>query len=48
MLPDADAERYPGTPRSLSEGAVRPALERLVADGLMGAWGITGIGCPMP
>jgi len=34
------------TPRSQFEDAVRPALERLVADGLAGAWGITGIGHP--
>ncbi|MGE3411760.1 MAG: aldo/keto reductase [Dehalococcoidia bacterium] len=36
----------PGTPLSLFDGAVRPAFERLVADGRVGAWGITGIGSP--
>lgn len=46
LLPDADAERYTGTPRALFEGSVRPALERLVAEGSIGAWGITGIGVP--
>jgi aryl-alcohol dehydrogenase-like predicted oxidoreductase len=34
------------TPRSLFVEAVRPALERLVAEGHTGAWGITGIGVP--
>ena len=46
IVADADAERYAGTPRSFFEGSVRPALEGLVADGLIGAWGITGIGVP--
>ena len=46
LVRDADAERYPGTPRSLFVNAVRPALEALVAEGLIGAWGITGIGVP--
>ncbi len=35
-----------GTPLSLFDAAVRPAFERLVADGRIGAWGITGIGSP--
>jgi len=30
----------------LYESHVRPAMERLVADGLIGAWGLTGIGHP--
>jgi aryl-alcohol dehydrogenase-like predicted oxidoreductase len=34
------------TPRRLFIEAVRPAFEALVADGLIGAWGITGIGEP--
>ena len=46
LVRDADAERYPGTSRSLFVDAVRPALDSLVADGLTGAWGITGIGVP--
>ena len=46
LVRDADAERLPGTPRALFESAVRPVLERLVGDGLIGAWGITGIGVP--
>ncbi len=46
LVRDADAERYPGTPRSLFVSAVLPALEGLVTDGLIGAWGITGIGVP--
>jgi aryl-alcohol dehydrogenase-like predicted oxidoreductase len=35
-----------GTPVSLFREAVRPAFERLVATGRVGAWGITGIGRP--
>ena len=46
LVADADAERYAGTPLTLFEEAVRPALEELVAEGLTGAWGITGIGVP--
>ena len=46
IVPDDTADRYAGTPRSLFFEAVRPALERLVASGRVGAWGITGIGVP--
>ena len=46
LVADADAERYAGTPLTLFEEAVRPALEGLVSEGLAGAWGITGIGVP--
>ena len=46
LVADADADRYAGTPLTLFEEAVRPALEGLVAEGLAGAWGITGIGVP--
>lgn len=35
-----------GTPRSLFTEAVVPAFERLVAEGRVGAWGITAIGVP--
>lgn len=35
-----------GTPLSLFNDAVRPAFERLIADGRIGAWGITAIGPP--
>ena len=34
------------TPRSLFVDAVRPAFERLVAEGRIGAWGITGMAVP--
>ncbi|MDA1001868.1 MAG: aldo/keto reductase [Chloroflexi bacterium] len=34
------------TPRSLFVEAVRPAFERLVAEGRVGAWALTGIGVP--
>ena len=46
LVGDADAGHYEGTPLTLFEEAVRPALEGLVAEGLAGAWGITGIGVP--
>ena len=49
LVADADADRadhYMGTPLTLFEEAVRPALEGLVSEGLAGAWGITGIGVP--
>lgn len=44
IVPDASAAR--GTPRRLFVEAVRPALEGLVAQGRIGAWGISGIGVP--
>jgi aryl-alcohol dehydrogenase-like predicted oxidoreductase len=45
LVPDAaDGERR--TPLGLFDDWVRPALERLVAQGRIGAWGITGIGRP--
>jgi diketogulonate reductase-like aldo/keto reductase len=34
------------TPLALFDDAVRPALERLVSEGRIGAWGITGVGVP--
>ncbi len=46
VIPDEVANRYEGTPRNLFIEAVRPAFERLVARGRIGAWGITGIGVP--
>ena len=46
IIPDDTAGRYDGTPRDLFTEAVRPAFERLVARGRIGAWGITGIGVP--
>ncbi len=46
IVPDDKADRYLGTPHSLFIEAVRPAFERLVASGRVGAWGITGIGVP--
>ena len=36
----------PGSPRALVEEAIVPTFERLVADGRIGAWGLTGIGVP--
>ena len=49
LVADAGADRadhYLGTPLTLFEEAVRPALKGLVSEGLAGAWGITGIGVP--
>lgn len=43
---EESAAGVPGTPLSLFNEAVRPALEHLVAAGRIGAWGITGIGTP--
>jgi aryl-alcohol dehydrogenase-like predicted oxidoreductase len=39
-----DTERF--TPLPLFIDVVRPAFEKLVKDGLIGAWGLTGIGHP--
>jgi aryl-alcohol dehydrogenase-like predicted oxidoreductase len=39
-----DTERF--TPLPLFIDVVRPAFEKLVQDGLIGAWGLTGIGHP--
>ena len=39
-----DTERF--TPLPLFIDVVRPAFEKLVMDGLIGAWGLTGIGHP--
>lgn len=46
LIPDAAADRYQGTPRSLFTEWVRPAFQQLVSQGRVGAWGITGIGVP--
>ncbi len=43
-----DDQETPGTPSRLFADSVRPALERLVLSGRIGAWGITGIGVPDP
>jgi aryl-alcohol dehydrogenase-like predicted oxidoreductase len=44
IVPDAMAGE--GTPRRLFVEAVRPAFERLIARGRIGAWGISAIGVP--
>ena len=46
IIPDDTAEHYRGTPGTLFIETVRPAFERLVAQGRVGAWGISGIGEP--
>ena len=48
IIPDDAVGRYQGTSRGLFVEAVRPAFERLRADGRIGSWGITGIGVPHP
>ena len=44
IVPDGFEGR--GTPRSLFAEAVRPAFEAMVADGTIGAWGVSGVGVP--
>ena len=47
LIVDEDAEgATTRTSRSLFREAVIPAFERLKGEGLIGAWGITGIGVP--
>jgi aryl-alcohol dehydrogenase-like predicted oxidoreductase len=46
IVPDTSGGRAQGTPYSLFIEVVRPTLERLVAQGRIGAWGIYGIGVP--
>ncbi len=44
IVPDGFGGR--GTPRRLFVEAVRPAFEALAAEGLIGAWGVSGVGVP--
>ncbi len=46
ILPDESGGEARGTPRGLFIEAVRPAFEAMVADGRIGAWGVSGIGVP--
>lgn len=46
LVPTEAAGDRGGTPRSLFVEAVRPAFERLVAQGRIGAWAITGVAAP--
>jgi aryl-alcohol dehydrogenase-like predicted oxidoreductase len=46
IIPDEALGRYQGTTQSLFNEWVRPAFQRLVSQGRVGAWGITGIGVP--
>ena len=46
IIPDDALGRYQGTTQSLFDEWVRPAFQRLVSQGRVGAWGITGIGVP--
>jgi aryl-alcohol dehydrogenase-like predicted oxidoreductase len=46
IVPDGIEGAKDRTPRSLFVDAVRPAFERLVDRGRIGAWGITGVAAP--
>src|SRR6266446_1416600 len=46
IVPDSAAGKVDGTPRGLFVEVVRPAFEQLVAQGRIGAWGISGTGVP--
>ena len=46
IVPNDSVDRYDGTPRSLFIDSVVAAFQRLVSDGRIGAWAITGIGVP--
>ena len=46
IIPNEFSDRHQGTTRDRFTKSVRPALERLVSQGRIGAWGITGIGVP--
>jgi aryl-alcohol dehydrogenase-like predicted oxidoreductase len=46
IVPDLMIGAVEGTSRGLFVEAVRPALEQLVAQGRIGAWGISGVGVP--
>ena len=46
IVPDDSVDRYDGTPRSLFVDSVLPAFQRIVTNGRIGAWAITGIGVP--
>ena len=46
IIPDDGVGVYRGTTRSLFVEGVRPAFEKLVAQGRISAWGVTGIGVP--
>jgi aryl-alcohol dehydrogenase-like predicted oxidoreductase len=46
IIPDDKVGNYHGTPRHLFVETIRPVFEQLVADGRIGAWGLTAIGVP--
>ena len=46
IISDGDVARYRGTTHSLFVDTVRPIFEKMVQDGRIGAWGLTGIGVP--
>ena len=46
IVANEDQARYEGTPRSLFAENILPAFEQLRTEGLLGTWGVTGIGVP--
>ena len=46
IIPDHMVDVAPGTTRTLFVEAVRPAMDQLKLRGVIGAWGVTGIGVP--
>jgi aryl-alcohol dehydrogenase-like predicted oxidoreductase len=46
IVPDGEAHGRGATPYTLFSEVVRPFYEKLLADGRIGAWGITGVGRP--
>ena len=46
IIPNQFVDRYQGTTRDRFTESVRTALQKLVSQGRIGAWGITGIGVP--
>ena len=44
IVPDGEASPEPGTPLQLFQDVVRPALQQLVTQGRIGAWGISARG----
>ena len=46
IIADGDVAKYRGTTQSLFVDIVKPVFQKMVHDGKIGAWGVTGIGVP--
>ena len=46
IISDGDVAKYRGTTQSLFVDIVKPIFQKMVQDGKIGAWGVTGIGVP--